>query len=216
MCFQKLFAVSSSHPHLRSRSGATAKKRRQPCWQLPLFKAPLMARQILLTPPHHHHRYPKGTPTGGRWGYWLWLLAMADQPIAVICSAPKKSMRPLSRKRPCLCEAPSPNLRHGCHEAVSAWQAPGWWSFHPPSALSGRRCLQLSLLVSYPTWHIPLLKTLRRNLSQLGGNIFINIWCRFLRFWDGIWTQLIKSSYLMPRTLNTSGFGAQRSSSAFY
>lgn len=30
MCFQKLFTVSSSHPHLRSRSGATAKKRRQP------------------------------------------------------------------------------------------------------------------------------------------------------------------------------------------
>lgn len=117
MCFQKLFAVSSSQPHLRSRSGATAKKRRQPRWQLPLFKASLMARQILLTPPP-----PPPPPGDTDWGKMRILTVTAGYGGPASCSSyavRPKSLRVLSLGSVLIFM--SPRLSRSCLCVASSW-----------------------------------------------------------------------------------------------
>lgn len=105
--FPKLFAVSLMHPDLYFHS-FTAKKRRQSCWQLPLFKASLMARQFLL-------------PLG-RWlredveadcDCWLWRTSQLQ-----LTSTIAKSTHPLSSRQRHIRLCELPNLRHSCHSAV--------------------------------------------------------------------------------------------------
>lgn len=107
--FPKLFTLSLLHPDLYFHS-FTAKKRRQSCWQLPLFKATLMARQFLL---------PLGRWLGEDeetdYDCWLWRTSQ----LQLIPTMPKSTHPLPSRQRHIrLCEPW--NLRHGCHDAVWA------------------------------------------------------------------------------------------------
>lgn len=148
-----LIAPSTVHPFLHCR-----KKRRQPCWQLLLFKASLMARQFLL-------------PLG-RWlgedeesdcDCRLWRTSQLQLTLTV-----PQSTHPLSSRQRHIRLCELPNWRHGCHEAVCVCERSWMMAVSSAPKRPEQETVSPAITASVvPTWCILLLKRRRRNLLQL-------------------------------------------------
>ena len=107
-----------------------------------------------------------GTLTGGRWGEWLWLPAMQDQPAAARAHCATVYASSLKQSHTRLCELP--NWRHGCHEAVCVCERSWMMAVSSAPKRPEQETMSPAITASaVPTWCILLLKRRRRNLLQL-------------------------------------------------